>query len=559
MLKKVVNTFLLYLLLLTFIIVIIGSTVSISRVLSGKYITGIIIFYQSLKYLLDNFFATNVVIILLLYSFIVPRLNQKLTTETLIYPFFAIMVFATGMATLNNNYLQYVLDSRYSSYNYTRLMSERLLDQAQSAIADKNDKMAVNLLEQYIQMHPDDEEIQQLLFLRERSLEMSDQNVDAKISQNLQNDLTYYSYEKLIELSQKEKKPVVALNYLLIAKQMKKSDIVVDNLIEIQRDKISKLQLTEYELSNEKYYDKKKEYLNLLLSGDPIRAYYGFKNLILTYPNDLDLEKYYYMSLGTVKKKAFFISEAKKNLQLEGKTNLFFINSTEPLEIITASKMVNTNHGTYWQDLNIYRYNKDKITIHIISPYAKLIEDSIYLRALDEDSFEDRRYPILRQGLEVPIDMVSFKLNIDVEKLMRLPSHSDDLKKLSLSVLINFYRDHSYYPYDNVLIEREILNRIVYPFSFFIFFIGWSYFSYRFRLNKWSHLFTFGLVTSIVFFLLAQPIEIIYNYSFYLITGILLQYFQLGLAIIGTILMFFIILLILVTLWVKTIQKRAAF
>jgi len=497
---------------------------------------------------LNFYLPAHLAILTVLYSFVFPNLNKPYNIKQILYSFLVILLLSTAFSTLNQHMLIPLQEDLLEDFLFTNQTSRQFLLSAQQALEEGNTERGIELLEQYLLYHPEDIPLQQQLFNLERE-EGKRKAKSLDLPRPEANDLQFYSFSKLLDLAREEDNPVMAYHYLLIAENMNPQNSQLQEEMERTRNKLSRLNLTREERDREELYRKKREFLNALLSGDPITAYYGFMNLLEKNPNDADLAKYYYMSLGTLQKRAFFQGEAERNLRLPGKKPLFFINNTDPLEIITAEKMVTTGEGTYWKDLNQYIFDPEgTMELHIYSPYGKLIGDQIYLRALHQDNYFTDFFPRIRQGDRAALDLISIPLRVSPQNLLSTPLFWRDLERISLPQLTRLMQDNSHYPYLPLLLDIEFLNRMIKPFLFFSLSALWGALSFRHRREKWTDFFTMGLISLPLVMFFAYYARILIDYSFSLAGVVTLKYLGLGLTL-GVMAGVFFVFIFMMLLW----------
>ncbi|MBN2737115.1 MAG: LptF/LptG family permease [Spirochaetales bacterium] len=220
-------------------------------------------------------------------------------------------------------------------------------------------------------------------------------------------------------------------------------------------------------------------------SSDYIKAYYIFKNLQKKNPDDPDIQKYLKESSQKINHISFFLDEIKNINHFPGYNNILFINSQNPREIISITKMIMVTEGIYFQDIEVLTLDSNNnIQQHLFAPYGKFIYTDMP-RVIESQNQDNKQYISLnaidRENPNIatsPQYFVSPKNSDPLSQLVHLHPPIKNLPYLQLNskfarslslVELNTARDPiGNFGYSVLKIEIEFLSRLLKPFMFLI-------------------------------------------------------------------------------------------
>jgi hypothetical protein len=261
-------------------------------------------------------------------------------------------------------------------------------------------------------------------------------------------------------------------------------------------EKITGLELTlEDEAASLLYRTKKEGYDALVRAGDPLKAYYIFHDLAKTYPGDPDVARYLEDSRQQVAAISYFLDEVEGIEDFPGIGTILFVNVRQDgrREIVSIDNLVETEQGVYVTGVELIQFEVGGgVTLHLAASRGKLLSrtdeqegSTIVLTGLDRDDPGRRERPRYLEG-----DPRRLAASEGFENLLPVNLTREDLAvmrpgfpaaaRLGVSALWQLRRRCEQYGYPGAELAREILDRILQPFSFLILCLfsvslGWSF------------------------------------------------------------------------------------
>ncbi len=234
-------------------------------------------------------------------------------------------------------------------------------------------------------------------------------------------------------------------------------------------------------------FEKKRAAFTALQNGDPITAYYGFRELIDDSPRDPDIERYLDEAVDRIYNDlSFFIDEVDGVVGFPGQTNVVFLASVDPPVFVSAAKIIIAPRGTYLVRVEVMGLAADGLPVyHYSSEYGKLVGDHVFLDAIDRDN-PDRRYapryhmanarPELDRMVRIPSPSPGFSPH---RTMALISAASGDLAAAPIQDLIKMREFLPTVGLAAAPIELELLTRFASPFTLvtfgvFALAVGWS-------------------------------------------------------------------------------------
>ncbi|MCL2705897.1 MAG: hypothetical protein FWE72_06785 [Spirochaetaceae bacterium] len=139
--------------------------------------------------------------------------------------------------------------------------------------------------------------------------------------------------------------------------------------------------------AKEKLFDGKIDITKRIESEDFYGAYYYYHMLSEEFPEDQELTDIGTRLFSLLSEKSFFYEDIRILYFAPGKTEIAFINGNGlEKELVFAKKIVLTNDGIYFFDINIINLSPSgQIVRHIKSLYGKVIENRLSLQCLGRE------------------------------------------------------------------------------------------------------------------------------------------------------------------------------
>jgi len=225
-----------------------------------------------------------------------------------------------------------------------------------------------------------------------------------------------------------------------------------------------------------------------------LAAYYHFLELRKKNPQDLQVVKLFDRSREEVAQVAYSLPEAERTEPLPGIRELLFVNSREgeEREIVSIGKMVQSEAGTFFKEVEVLRFSPRGVDVHFLSPYGKLhrLSDGkakILLRGIGPEGVKRESIPIYLLGISRktrPEERYILDLAPRPEELaaLRAPGASSSgwLGSVGLDALWSMREKLEPYGHLQSALSLELLMRLLLPFAFLnlsllAVVLGWAY------------------------------------------------------------------------------------
>jgi tetratricopeptide (TPR) repeat protein len=248
-------------------------------------------------------------------------------------------------------------------------------------------------------------------------------------------------------------------------------------------DRLAGLTAEEKRAKTSELFQRKKEALQKLESGDALGAYYAFVELSAENPRDPDVVNYLAEAGTAVRRAAFFLDEARKVETLPGVQGVLFLNRYEAdtSEAVSIGKMVELPGGeAYFFDIEAVRYDASgTVAWHFTAPYGRRDGDSILMHVVDRTDPKVQILPLYVQGTRPPPDRYVLRLLPPMDELHALSPNRASLASASISEMWRLQSRLASYGLAKQSLDVEMTMRLIMPFAFLILSIlctamGWS-------------------------------------------------------------------------------------
>ena len=230
-------------------------------------------------------------------------------------------------------------------------------------------------------------------------------------------------------------------------------------------------------------FKKKLNGYNALTNHDFVTAYYVFRELKETNPEDNEIAEFFDRSLKGLKESAFFYEEIERNLALPGISEVVFLNKNdaESREIVHIDRVIHSSEGWYFINVEIANFDENgSIQRHIKAPFGKLISKHISLNCRDRTDENKQQYlPVYVVGDEDEMGH-TIPLGVPIRYLPYFNPGSESSARMGIGELWNIGVLYHRGGYDRHNPEIEILMRLLNPalfliLSLFAISFGWAY------------------------------------------------------------------------------------
>ena len=292
-----------------------------------------------------------------------------------------------------------------------------------------------------------------------------------------------------------------------IAREGSPEEAAASRLASLAWNEIQNLQPTAAELHAHALYRLKMSGYQAMVSGEWIRAFYIFQELVELSPNDPDALNFLEISDAETRKVAFFIDEMEVSPG-ETLTNAVFSLPWEQESwqqgsglggrlVMRVTSLSSTPDVAYGIGLEFMVFNSDAhLLLSLEAPYAKflpIVLDNqhkvlVMMRALDRHDSERYREPLWSASTGVPIGgsgiyhagSAQVTLNVSYETFLMLSQMRQGLPSMQFSELYaakDISLEAGYIP---EVFEAEILNRLgaclfFLPMAVIAIVIGWNF------------------------------------------------------------------------------------
>ncbi|MFO7850387.1 MAG: LptF/LptG family permease [Spirochaetia bacterium] len=283
-------------------------------------------------------------------------------------------------------------------------------------------------------------------------------------------------------------------------------------------DAIGSMEPDREEKRQHELYQEKVRGYNALQRGNPVEAYYIFRELSREVPDDPDVQEYLEESRLQAKEVTFFIEEARETDTVPGiRAVVYKEPETENTRIVYIGRMVRDGANAWLHDIEIIRFTADgKLLEHVAAEYAKLSSrtkesgetHSVFIfRGIDSEDKETTITPTTTgEGADTEEEEPGniYRTSASVEELSLMSMNTDFLERLSLLDLLKLGSTYEKYHLPKAQIQIEALMRLLGPFMILILSVFSLGLGLRFRPKS-------GRVSPLLYpFLLAVPFFVLY-------------------------------------------------
>jgi hypothetical protein len=259
-------------------------------------------------------------------------------------------------------------------------------------------------------------------------------------------------------------------------------------------NQIESLQPTRAQREAYEIYRLKRSGYQAMVSGDWIRAYYIFQELLTLTPRDPDAENYFKACEKGTKEQAFFIDEMEISLG-ETLTSVVFslpgsLNREKERAVMRVASFSTHPDFAYGTGIEFMVFDsQSKPLLSLQAPYAKFLpitlDDQpqvlVMMRALDRHDKNKRWEPEWRAQGKNPYhpDTAQIILNVSYETFLMLSEMRQRLPSLTINALFaaaSLAGETGYIP---EVFQAEILNRLgaclfFLPMAIIVLIVGWN-------------------------------------------------------------------------------------
>ncbi len=235
------------------------------------------------------------------------------------------------------------------------------------------------------------------------------------------------------------------------------------------------------DLEKSYFFSIKSKGREALEEGDPKRAYYIFKSLAASHPDDPDVVTYLKRSTEQLAQDSFFRDEIDRTVPFPGVRNVAFMNQSDGdnREILYFRKMVILPEGTYFEGIEALRFSPGgRVIYHLVAPYGKLMGSKINMDCIGRDKAVSYP-PTLLSGSLPEGSSYEIPLRTQAANLALFGTERTDFTHVALPELWHAGDLLQHSGYLRAPVQIEILRRILAPFgmlilSIFAIGLGWS-------------------------------------------------------------------------------------
>jgi hypothetical protein len=260
-------------------------------------------------------------------------------------------------------------------------------------------------------------------------------------------------------------------------------------------NQIESLQPTSAQREASAIYRLKRSGYEAMISGDWIRAYYIFKELLTLTPTDPDAENYFKACEKGTKEVAFFIDEMETSLG-ETLTGVVFslpggVNREKERSVMRVASFSTHPDYAYGTGIEFMVFDpQSRLLLSLQAPYAKFLpitlDDQpqvlVMMRALNRNDKNKHWEPAWHAQGKTPYspDTAQIVLNISYETFLMLSEMRQRLPSLHINALFAAVAIAGETGYIPEVFEAEILNRLgaslfFLPMAVIVLIVGWSF------------------------------------------------------------------------------------
>ncbi|MDR1868286.1 MAG: hypothetical protein LBQ77_08510 [Treponema sp.] len=242
--------------------------------------------------------------------------------------------------------------------------------------------------------------------------------------------------------------------------------------------------------ARQELYQQKIDGYTALITEDWVHAYYVFKTLSNTYPNDPDVQRFLHMSEQALVHKAFFIDELEQRvgdiltgvvLSLPVSAIITQEYPTDPsssdravLYIDSLSTFSDSSFGTH-ASFEVFEEDQGISQYTVTAPYVKMMpitlegraQTLVLLQALDRFHPEQRWNPVWA-GAEQPYERSIILFDLPYDDLLILAKLQRGMDNLSITDILTVARSFARYGVPSKVFSAELLYSFVDSLCFII-------------------------------------------------------------------------------------------
>jgi len=236
--------------------------------------------------------------------------------------------------------------------------------------------------------------------------------------------------------------------------------------------------------TSELFLQKRQAY-SLLMSGDPLAAYYSFIDLAARDPKDPDITTYLAEASNKLKAVTFFVEDARKMETLPGAQGILFLNNNdaEGTEAVYLGKMVELTTGeAYFFDIEAIRYDAaGAVTWHFRAPYGmRTSSNAVLMHCISAADRKIQYLPQYLRGSRPEGDRNVLVMRPTLEELRALSTSRDALAVMGIAELWRLRTDLGSFGLARQTLTVDMAMQMLMPFAFLILSVlcvslGWAF------------------------------------------------------------------------------------
>ncbi|MCK5671782.1 MAG: hypothetical protein KAH95_00305, partial [Spirochaetales bacterium] len=403
---------------------------------------------------------------------------------------------------------------------------EKARNELSSEKKDKNYSIIVDMLNSYLQIDPKNPVVKDTLDWAVSIGEIDPEKSDLYNSEKNENSIYGLNSRKAADLLIKasdyfnEEEYFSALYYANLAYNLDNSRPEAQRIAAESRQAIRSLEPDNSEVEAKKYYAQKRLGFDTLNEGNPIDAYYIFKELSVSSNEDKDIQEFLNRCLKEISDNSFFIDEAEKYLTVSGIDDIVFLDNQKTLIYIKKMILLDESEAFFF-NIEVVKFdNSNNIENHFTAPYGKYNpeSESIIMYAIDRDDSTKSYKPDYITGSDIEPFNIIQKLSPHLTDLNYLGQSFNSISFMNIIELYNYGSIFNNFGYIEEPAQILLLERIIRPFTFLIISflsvsLGWFL-----RIRKYTFpLFALLLIPIIAYLL--NSILSIYEFGINLVLG----------------------------------------
>ncbi len=390
---------------------------------------------------------------------------------------------------------------------------------------DKDLGSIILMLRAYLQIDPGNPVVKDTLDWAESTIAIktvADKSIDEPKAVNEENGMKAADLIKKASDYYLREDYFSALYHANLAFELDPSRQEAQRLAAESREAIRSLEPNQSEREAKKYFELKRTGFDKLEEGDPIGAYYIFRELSESSADDGDIGEFLGRSLEEISKISFFTAEAEEYESLPGIDDIVFL--ADDLTLIYIGKMILLEEEeAFFFNIEVMTIDETgEISRHYRAPYGKYISgsnsNSIIMHAIDRDNSNISIKPEYLIGKTSSPEDIILRLTPKLDELTYLGQIGNSTRFMNVLELFHFASIFSNYGYIKEPAQILLLERILKPFTFLIIsFISVSL-GWFLRIRKYTVPWLAIILVPIIPFLLSNILSI-YEYGMKLLLG----------------------------------------